>query len=163
MPYTRHTHKHLATAVLAGAALCAATVAAAEQASATEIAKSFAEPFATEVVEIELAPSGESGHELEHAVPLAAGAPLLYSWKASGGEVYFDFHGHTAKPLPTAEIDYMQLINYGHGVASEAHGSLIAPFAGKHGWYFRNDSAQPVAITLQISGYHDAGPESEGQ
>ncbi len=31
--------------------------------------------------------------ELEYKATLAAGEPLLYSWRVQGGPVYFEFHG----------------------------------------------------------------------
>jgi hypothetical protein len=37
---------------------------------------------------------------------------------------------------------------------ANAHGSLVAPFSGKHGWYFLNYNEFPVTIRLQLSGYY---------
>ena len=34
-------------------------------------------------------------------------------------------------------------------------GSLVAPFAGEHGWYWLNVSNNPVTVTLNLTGYFD--------
>jgi hypothetical protein len=72
---------------------------------------------------------------------------ILYSWKAEGGEVYTDFHGH-APDSGQAFVRYEEQQS-GH----EGHGSLVAPFAGEHGWYWLNVANQPVTIRLEIRGY----------
>jgi hypothetical protein len=35
------------------------------------------------------------------------------------------------------------------------NGSLVAPFAGEHGWFWLNVSDTPVTITLTVTGYQD--------
>jgi hypothetical protein len=72
---------------------------------------------------------------------------ILYSWKAEGGEVYTDFHGH-APDSGQAFVRYQEQQS-GH----EGRGSLVAPFAGEHGWFWLNIADQPVTITLEIRGY----------
>lgn len=72
---------------------------------------------------------------------------ILYSWKAEGGEVYTDFHGH-APDSGNAFVRYEEQQS-GH----EGRGSLVAPFAGEHGWFWLNIAGNPVTITLEIRGY----------
>lgn len=72
---------------------------------------------------------------------------ILYSWKADGGEVYTDFHGH-APDSGRAFVRYEEK-QAGHA----GRGSLVAPFAGEHGWFWLNISDNPVTITLEIRGY----------
>jgi hypothetical protein len=73
---------------------------------------------------------------------------ILYSWTAQGGEVYTDFHGH--EPQSGEAFVRYEEQQSGH----EGHGSLVAPFAGEHGWFWLNLANQPVTITLHISGYY---------
>ena len=73
---------------------------------------------------------------------------ILYSWKAEGGEVYTDFHGH-APDSGRAFVRYEEQQS-GH----EGRGSLVAPFAGEHGWFWLNISEKPVTITLEVRGYY---------
>ena len=73
---------------------------------------------------------------------------ILYSWKAEGGEVYTDFHGH-APDSGQAFVRYEEQQS-GHA----GRGSLVAPFAGEHGWFWLNLADQPVTIKLEIRGYY---------
>ncbi len=71
---------------------------------------------------------------------------ILYSWTADG-EVYTDFHGHD----PGAGDGFVRYEEQQSG--HEGHGSLVAPFAGEHGWYWVSLAAEPVTITLRVTGY----------
>lgn len=98
-------------------------------------------------VTINLAPR----EEIEYKAQLAQGEPMLYSWQVSGGPLYFEFHGEpTEGDWPK---DFFQSYEIKSG-ASAAHGSFVAPFTGRHGWYWRNLSDQPASITLAASGYY---------
>ena len=89
--------------------------------------------------------------ELEYKATLAAGEPMLYSWRVTGGPVYFEFHGEpTEGKWPAGYYRSYEIQQR----ASESHGSFIAPFTGQHGWYWRNLSDEPAIITLQASGYY---------
>ena len=37
---------------------------------------------------------------------------------------------------------------------SEAQGSFTAPFAGTHGWYWRNKGETPVTVTVKTTGFY---------
>lgn len=81
---------------------------------------------------------------------LKAAQVVTFSWRAEGGLVYVDFHGHE----PDAGDDYW--VRYEEQESgSEGSGSLVAPFAGEHGWFWMNISEQPVTIKLEVSGYYD--------
>lgn len=84
---------------------------------------------------------------LEYKFFLEAGSDLLYSWNATGA-LYFDFHGEPAEDT----TGYFQ--SYEEDTGSSADGSFRAPFAGSHGWYWRNDSGQPVTVTLATAGHY---------
>lgn len=76
---------------------------------------------------------------------------MLYSWKAEGGSVYVDFHGHAPEwTNKDAFVRYQEQKG-----ATGGSGSLVAPFAGEHGWYWLNTSTTPVVITLTVQGYYD--------
>lgn len=91
------------------------------------------------------------GEELEYKATLAAGEPLLYSWTVAGGPVYFEFHGEpTEGEWPE---DYYRSYQIKEKSTAE-HGSFIAPFTGRHGWYWKNLSAEPATITLEAAGYY---------
>ncbi len=73
---------------------------------------------------------------------------ILYSWKAEGGDVYVDFHGHE----PGSGTDFVRYEEQQE--TTSGNGSLVAPFAGEHGWFWLNLADAPVTITLEISGYY---------
>lgn len=100
-------------------------------------------PFRTQQVEIVLAP----GEGTEVKSVLARDQVMLYQWSAAGGFVHSDFHGHD--PADTSFWVQYRMNDAGLG----DFGSLVAPFDGQHGWYYRNDGTQPVVITLRVSGY----------
>lgn len=107
-----------------------------------------AEAPKTETVTITLPAFGET----EVKTALAANQVVLYSWKTDKGLVYVDYHGHSPDwEDKSAFVRYQEVKD---GLAS-ANGSLVAPFAGEHGWYWVNINDYPVVITLTVSGYYD--------
>ncbi|MGH8174879.1 MAG: hypothetical protein ACREV5_01290 [Steroidobacter sp.] len=93
----------------------------------------------------------EGREELEYKAVLAQGEPMLYSWRVAGGPVYFEFHGDPTE----GEWPEDFFLSYQIKDSSLAeHGSFVAPFTGRHGWYWRNLSDDPAAITLEVSGYY---------
>jgi hypothetical protein len=89
------------------------------------------------------------GQETEIKAILDAAQVIVYSWKAQGGAVYTDFHGHE----PGAGDAFVRYEEQQSG--TEGHGSLVAPFAGEHGWFWQNISEQPVTISLEVTGYQN--------
>jgi hypothetical protein len=86
------------------------------------------------------------GQETEIKAVLDQAQVVLYSWQADG-DVYTDFHGHE----PGAGDAFVRYEEQQSG--RSGHGSLVAPFSGEHGWYWVNIGANPVIITLTVSGY----------
>ena len=66
-----------------------------------------------------------------------------YSWTAKGGRINYDLHAHA----DGESIDYER----GRGKTS-GKGRIEAPFAGEHGWFWRNRDKADVTITLQLRG-----------
>ena len=75
---------------------------------------------------------------------------IIYSWTVEGGQVYVDFHGHDSSKGDAYWVRYQE----GDGVRS-AQGSLVAPFAGEHGWFWLNVSDSPITIKLTVTGFQD--------
>lgn len=96
--------------------------------------------------EIVLAP----GKGIEIKTRLAKGASLIYTWKTTKGEkISHDFHGD---PINAKGDEFESFIEE-KGV-SESTASLIAPFTGVHGWYWKNTGTTAVTIQLQASGFY---------
>jgi hypothetical protein len=89
--------------------------------------------------------------ETEVKAVLQAGKMILYSWQVDEGrQVYVDFHGHD----PAAGEEYW--VRYKEQQDGPGNnGSLVAPFAGEHGWYWLNYNDGPVVIRLTVTGYYD--------
>jgi hypothetical protein len=75
---------------------------------------------------------------------------IVYDWSVEGGKVYVDFHGHD----PSKGDAYWVRYEEADGITHRS-GSLVAPFAGEHGWYWLNVSETPVKIKLTVTGYQE--------
>lgn len=86
----------------------------------------------------------EPGQGAEIKATMANGMRLTYDWSVSGGRVNYDTHADAPG------IDYH---GYGKGQNSTGeNGELLAPFDGKHGWFWRNRGDAPVTVTLRTEG-----------
>jgi hypothetical protein len=93
----------------------------------------------------------KGGEELEYKANLAHGEPMFYAWRVAGGPVHSEFHGEpTEGKWPKGFFQSYELVKS----SSEAQGSFVAPFTGVHGWYWKNLSAEPATITLEVTGYY---------
>ena len=91
-----------------------------------------------------------AGKGLEVKTHLAKGATLIYAWKTKNGEaVNHDFHG---EPVNAKENEFESFIL--ENQVGESRGTLIAPFTGVHGWYWKNKTAAPVTVVLRVSGFY---------
>jgi len=115
-------------------------------------ARSYQLPFRSDEVKIPMKPDGE----LEYKVRMQPGGTMVYSWAADHGTVYYDFHGE--KPT---DPDHAQ--SYEMGTAAQYNGSLIAPFAGIHGWFLQNQEGTPIVVTLKMSGFYELRDPKENQ
>jgi hypothetical protein len=100
----------------------------------------------TETIEITLG----FDEKTEIKAVLGKGKVILYDWSVEGGKVYVDFHGHD----PAKGDSYWVRYEEADGITQRS-GSLVAPFAGEHGWFWLNVSDQPVKIRLTVSGYQE--------
>ena len=89
--------------------------------------------------------------ETEIKTVLRESKVITYTWKTDGGLVYCDLHGHD----PAAGQEFFVRYREDQEGATEATGSLVAPFDGEHGWYWLNIHDGPVTITLTVTGFFD--------
>ena len=82
----------------------------------------------------------------EYKLYLEKGATLNYAWETDGEALFYDFHGEPAGDTTGYFKSYKKETN------SQASGTLTTPFAGTHGWYWKNDTKLPVTITLTVKG-----------
>ena len=85
----------------------------------------------------------EPGEFTEIKATMEEGATLFYAWTAEGGRINFDLHAHAGGQDVTYERGRGQ---------TEGEGSFETPFAGDHGWFWRNRDDEAVTVTLQLRG-----------
>ena len=83
------------------------------------------------------------GESAEIKLTLVEGVTVEYEWIANGGRINFDLHAHGDGESVTYEK--------GRGKA-EGAGSITAPFAGEHGWFWRNRDKSDVTVVLKLRG-----------
>ena len=105
------------------------------------------EPWQDEVT-FTLAPD----ESFEIKATMEEGATLAYAWVAEGGRINFELHAHA----DGQEVTYER----GRG-QTEGEGSFVTPFAGDHGWFWRNRDDAAVTVTLQLRGEYSALVRSE--
>lgn len=96
--------------------------------------------------EVEIVVPANSG--LEYKFFLNQYANLNYEW-TSTQELYFDLHGE-----PQGDTSgYFE--SYGAATVTDMSGAVTTPFAGSHGWYWRNDNAEDVTVSLKTLGNYE--------
>jgi len=102
----------------------------------------------TDTVDIEI-PAHKG---LEYKLLMEKHAHLEYAWTTDGEELYFDFHGE-----PRGDTTgYFE--SFAITTSNNMKGSLTTPFAGSHGWYWKNETDAPVIVTLSIKGSYVLKP-----
>ena len=105
--------------------------------------------YKEETIKFVLGPS----EGMEYKYRLDKGEALLYSWTATAA-VNYELH---AEP-DDAPRGYAQTYEKGAG-ASQASGTLTAPFSGIHGWFWENTTDQEMTVTLTAAGFYNMSHE----
>ena len=135
-----------ATNVAATPPATGSTVSAPGEERSLTISSKPAVAYRVDELEITLPPG--KGREVK--TRLAKGATLIYAWKTKNAEmVDHDFHG---EPVNAKENEFESFI-LEDGVI-DSKGTLIAPFTGVHGWYWKNTTSAPVTVVLRASGFY---------
>ena len=105
--------------------------------------------YQDETVQFKLEPGGS----IEYKYRLDKGEALLYSWKSTA-PVNYELH---AEPdgAPRGYAESYEKKN----AKDTASGTLTAPFAGIHGWYWENPSSAEVTVTLSAAGFYNMSHE----
>ncbi len=112
--------------------------------------RSHPSAFRTDTLEVTL----DDLEQVEIKATMKQGDALVYSWKMIEGDtVYTDFH---ADPQPANLYPEQYWIRYAESEEPSASGSLVAPFDGKHGWFWMNIEDKPVKIVLEVRGYYES-------
>jgi hypothetical protein len=111
--------------------------------SVAEIAQSRQSPgVRSDIVTIDI-PAGKG---LEYKLLMGAFVHLEYEWNTDGEPLYFDFHGEP-KGDKTGYFESFSITT-----SDKMKGSLTTPFAGSHGWYWKNRTDSVITVTLSTKG-----------
>lgn len=111
--------------------------------TATDNAQMIMPAINKESISIELKP----GEATEVKLTMPQSASVNFDWKAVGGGLNYDTHGD---PVNAPKGFYH---GYGKGKnETTQQGVLKAAFDGKHGWFWRNRTENPVTVTLLVEG-----------
>lgn len=108
-----------------------------------------ASSYRTDTRSFELGP----GRFVEYKYRLESGRGMVYSWTASNwvrSEMHSEADGAPAGTAEFFEVAERTLFR---------HGSYVAPFPGIHGWYWLNEGADTVTVTLHAAGFFSASTE----
>ncbi|WP_064792078.1 hypothetical protein [Shewanella woodyi] len=87
-----------------------------------------------------------AGKGLEYKLLMDAYTHLEYEWSTGGEPLYFDFHGEP-KGDKTGYFESFSITT-----SDKMKGSLTTPFAGSHGWYWKNQTDSVITVTLSTKG-----------
>ncbi|MBE7214787.1 hypothetical protein MK852_14045 [Shewanella benthica] len=87
-----------------------------------------------------------AGKGLEYKLLMDEFVHLEYEWSTGGEELYFDFHGEP-KGDTTGYFESFSITT-----SDKMKGSLTTPFAGAHGWYWKNKTDAAIIVTLSTTG-----------
>ena len=92
-----------------------------------------------------------AGKGLEYKINMLKYGYVKYEWTTDKGAVYFDFNGEVKQAAATKNV-YFE--SYAISNASNVVGTLLAPFEGKHGWFFRNTGKEDMKVTVRLKGQY---------
>jgi hypothetical protein len=103
-------------------------------------------PMRSDEMQVVLQP----GQGAEVKALMRKGEHFVFSWSSDGGPVKSDMHGEPEHAKPGEFTTYWKVAQQ-----SAAQGAFTAGFDGIHGWFWRNKGAQPVTITVKVTGFHE--------
>ncbi|HAO50525.1 MAG TPA: hypothetical protein DCR35_15205, partial [Runella sp.] len=90
-----------------------------------------------------------AGKGLEYKILVLKHGQVKYDWKTNKGILFFDLHGDV-KENAAKNSGYYE--SYTVGNSNNLAGSFIAPYEGKHGWYFKNRTNEEIIVNLHVKG-----------
>ncbi len=92
------------------------------------------------------------GNAMEVKLVMQKDATAEYKWSAEGGRINFDLHAHSGQK----EVTYKR-----ERGKTAGEGSFKTPFAGDHGWFWRNRDKNAVTVKLQLRGEYSEVKQKE--
>jgi len=92
------------------------------------------------------------GKGIEYKFEALKHASVKYDWATDENQiVYIDFHGEVYQENPPENVFYE---SYALAYVNNMAGTFTAPFKGRHGWYFRNETKDTVTVTIHLLGQY---------
>ncbi len=82
----------------------------------------------------------------EAKATMKAGEEFTYKWSTDGAPVEYEFHGDPKGG------DGQEYTSYEKGDSAGKDGKFRAPFEGRHGWYWKNNTNKPILVTASAKG-----------
>jgi hypothetical protein len=92
-----------------------------------------------------------AGKGLEYKMNVLKYGQVKYEWVTDKGVLYFDFHGDPKQANPGKDEYYD---SYTAAYSNNMIGTFLAPFEGRHGWYFKNKTDKEIVVNLRIQGQY---------
>ena len=93
-----------------------------------------------------------AGKGIEYKFKMLKYGSTKYEWSTDGSILYSDMHGELLLENPPEE-EFFE--SYAEAYSNNMTGTLIAPFEGIHGWYFRNKNKEDVIVNLKLKGQYE--------
>jgi hypothetical protein len=93
-----------------------------------------------------------AGKGIEYKVKMLKHGRIKYGWQTDNGIVYSDFHGDVKQDNPPEDIYYE---SYAIAYSNNVIGNVLAPYEGRHGWYFKNITGNAITISLKMKGQYE--------
>lgn len=87
-----------------------------------------------------------AGRGVEYKFIMEQFKKLEYEWTSKSTPLYFDLHGEPKDD----DTGYFE--SYAIATLTEMKGSFTTPFAGSHGWYWKNTTDAPITVKLIVKG-----------
>lgn len=92
-----------------------------------------------------------AGEGLEYKMNMLKYGQVKYEWVTDQGVLYFDFHGEVKEINPGNDTFFE---SYTAANSNNMIGTFLAPFEGRHGWYFKNNTAREIVVSLRMKGQY---------
>ena len=93
-----------------------------------------------------------AGKGIEYKFKMLKYGSTKYEWSTDGSILYSDMHGEVLLENPPEE-EFFE--SYAEAYSNNMTGTLIAPFEGIHGWYFRNKNKEDVIVNIKLKGQYE--------
>jgi hypothetical protein len=92
-----------------------------------------------------------AGKGIEYKIYMLKYGEMKYEWSTDKGTVYLDFHGEVKQEKSVNDVYYE---SYTLAYSNNMVGTFLAPYEGRHGWFFRNEGDKDITVTLKLKGQY---------